>query len=289
MKKIVKFGFTIAFSIILIVNFTSLAGGDGEKPEWEIGDQWKYDMTVLGFSGTVTHEVSDITSINVKGTDYDVYDMEVKGSGGVQHMYYLISDLAIVKTETPTMGTDPPLVNSYDPPKEDFNFPLTVEKTWNSSYTQFISGGGLEPVNITFVETYTAVTIESITVKAGTFECYRIESYDDREYANTTRWYSEEVRNVVKSEVNMSGIATEMELKSFSFKGEGDGSEEDPIFESFILIIIILIVVVLIVILLIIGKRKKAQKASAPPHLQESSQPKSAPPPKKHIPPPPQK
>jgi hypothetical protein len=269
-------GFTFVFIIFLITSSPSLVGGDSEKPDWEVGDKWNYDMSVMGMSVPVTYKVSDITSIDVNGTDYDVYDMEIKGTGGTQHMYYLTSDLALVKTQIPSMGGDSPMISSYDPPKIEFDFPLAVGKTWNSTSIQSVTGGGFDPANLTLIETYNVVRMESITVEAGTFECYRIESMNDNELITTTRWYSEEVRNVVKSTVNISSVNTEMELKSYSFKGEGDGSDDDALPEPLMFLIIPIIIVVLIVGLLLSGKRKKTQKESAPP-------------PEKRIPPPPQK
>jgi hypothetical protein len=64
-------------------------------------------------------------------------------------------------------------------------FPLTVEKTWTDRYG--VSTGGGEFVQQT--GTGTVVGIESVTVPAGTFQAYRIDSRHgplDR----TTLWYA---------------------------------------------------------------------------------------------------
>ena len=256
---------------MLIASLASLVGGDCEKPDWEVGDEWKYDMTVLGMTGTVTYKVSDVTSINVNGTNYDVYDMEIKGSGGIQHTYYLNNNLALVKTEAPSTGTGSGMTWTYDPPKEEFDFPLVVGKTWNSTYTQSISGGGLDPLNVTLIENYTVVKIESVTVKAGTFECYRIESHDENEITNTTRWYSKEVKNVVKSSVKISELTTEMELISFTFDGKGEGSDPPALPNLLLFIIITLIILGIVIGLAVRRKGKKAKETRAKNLISEST------------------
>ncbi len=260
MKRITEFGFSIISCFILVMSLVSMVASDSDTPKWEVGNEWKYEMKVMGIEGTVTHKVSEITNIEVKGTNYEVYHVEVIGSGGTEHMYYTTSDLSLVKMEIPSTSVSSALTFTYHPPKLDFNFPHAVGKTWNSTYNMTIITGEADPVNVTMNEDYEVIKMENLTVAAGTFECFRIESLDRFENIHTTKWYSEDVKNIVKSSVNMTGIITEMEFVSFSTgdKENGVDSQDLPLLSLFIIISIIIFISV--VLLVMRGKKKKANR-----------------------------
>ncbi len=306
LKKIAKLGFAIISCFLLIGGLTSIVMGDSEKPDWKVGDEWKYDMTVMGMNVKVTHKVSEITNINVNGTDYEVFHIEVIGSGGTKHMYYTKSDLSLVKMEVPSTAVSSSFTITYDPPKKEFDFPLVVGKTWNSTYTETIHSDEYGLINVTGTEYYSVVEIESITIKAGTFECYRIESHDDHGFINTTRWYSEDVKYFIKSSEKVNEVTTELELISYTFDGKGEGSAPPALPDLILLVIIPLIILAFVVGVAVSRKRKKAKEARAknstseltptatqPSHpaskttlLQPSSTTTKLPP-QKYIPPPP--
>jgi hypothetical protein len=272
MKRIIKFGFLIISCFILVTSLSSMVEGDSQKPEWEVGNEWKYEMTVMDIKGTVAHKVSEIKNINVNGTNYDVYHVKVIGSGGTEDLYYTISDLALVKMEVPSTAVSSSLTFTYYPPKKEFDFPLAIEKTWNSTYNMTIYSGESDPTDVTMKEDYFITKIENLTIKAGTFECYKIESVDRYESVHTTRWYSKEVKNIVKSSVNMSGMITEMELVSFSHGDKEDGSDSQDLPQLILFIIIPIIIMILIAILVLTIKKRKAKEQQ---HIQSTTEPKS--------------
>jgi hypothetical protein len=281
MKRIAMIGFSIFSCFILVACLASMVVGESYMPEWEVGNEWKYEMTVLDITGTVTHKVSDITNINVNGTNYEVYHVKVIGSGGTEHLYYTISDLSLVKMEVPSTAVSSSLTFTYYPPKNEFDFPLVVEKIWNSSYNMTIYNGESDPTDVTMKEDYSVTKIENLTIKAGTFECYKIESVDRYESVHTTRWYSKEVKNVVKSTVNMSGMITEMELVSFSSGDKKDGSDSQDLPLLLLFIIIPILLLLSIAVLVMRGKNKKTKEPQTP-------QPATEPPPTHDESPPPQ-
>ncbi|UCE36338.1 MAG: hypothetical protein JSW00_12490 [Thermoplasmata archaeon] len=284
-RKIARLGGLIVCCLLIIGNSPIIVVGDCQKPEWKVGDEWKYNMTVMGIKVKVTHKVTEVTNINVNGTDYEVYHVEVKGAGGTEHQYYTKNDLSLVKREVPSTTVTSSYTITYNPPKKEFDFPLVIGKNWVSECNEHIYGEDIGYANITVKDNYTIVGMESVSLSAGVFECYKIESVDRYEITYTTRWYSEEVKNVVKSSVNMSGVVTEMELDSFSSGTEDDDGEEengsgpkdssDDLPLIFIPIIIVIVIVVLVFILLRSRKGKAKgqqppQASSVPPPIYES-------------------
>jgi hypothetical protein len=73
MKRIAMFGFSIFSYFILVACLASNVVGESDTPEWEVGNEWKYEISVFDLTGTVTHKVSEITNIYVNGTNYEVY------------------------------------------------------------------------------------------------------------------------------------------------------------------------------------------------------------------------
>jgi hypothetical protein len=103
----------------------------------------------------------------------------------------------------------------YRPCDEDMQFPLTVGKTWTVVYG-FSTGGG------NFVQqtgTGTVVGIEDVTVPAGTFKAYRVESRHGPDL-RTTFWYvPEPVGFFVKAE-STAPTAPNWELVSYHRAGK---------------------------------------------------------------------
>ncbi len=72
----------------------------------------------------------------------------------------------------------------FRPCEEDMQFPLTVGKTWTIVYGASTGGGNY----IQQTGTGTVVGIEDVTVPAGTFKAYRVESRHGPSL-RTTEWY----------------------------------------------------------------------------------------------------
>jgi hypothetical protein len=105
---------------------------------------------------------------------------------------------------------------------ELYDFPIKVDDQWEISSNIFSSGSfiieGLIEEEFsgseTFDETLQCTNMESVSVPAGDFECYKIISSLD------SVWYSPEVGNIVKSEVDQGDrdytFNMDLSLESFS-------------------------------------------------------------------------
>ncbi len=263
--------------IFIILLFTPLfhgsvftTVGQSPLPEWKVGDKWEYENQLPGMMTNSTTEVTEITTINVNGSDYDGY-IVITTTKIIQpgitttetiNNYIIRNSLALIKTERNNNYPDGSLITTithYSPPKQDYNFPIEVGKTWSSvSIKNSYSDIGAY-YNTSISMNYSVVDVESITVKAGTFKCYKIE-IDDGWGILSYNWYSPEVKNIVKTVVDSQELPSSSELTSYSF-----GEKKDKGFNLFsmpyiLLLILIPIIVISLVILLVRRKGKKKKK-----------------------------
>lgn len=100
----------------------------------------------------------------------------------------------------------------------NLDFPLTVGKQWSLDYKGTYVGSN-KPIARKI--TYEVKGIEQVTVTAGTFRAFKLESDDragQRDYFTTTYWYSPETRSIVKSQFDGSaggqqtGLQRQVEL-----------------------------------------------------------------------------
>jgi hypothetical protein len=280
-RKLIVLGMLCVLAANLLV---VTASGACELPEWENGDTWDYSMTSSYLNVNITQVVDETKTISVNGTDYKVYSVSSDMTMSIMGIelttpstnYYQKSDLAMVKTETSTslLGMSTENVATFSPPKKDCNFPLEVGKIWSETCTA-ISYSKLNNEMESYDEyettfDYSVSGMETVTVPAGTFECYKIVCTD--EFGDETiGWYCPKVKNVVKQSSGDASDPVQMELKSYdvaapkgaSVDKEG-GFSIDSLFEMpylLFLLIIPIIVVVLAVALVAKGKKKKRTEA----------------------------
>ena len=188
-------------------------------PVWSVGDNWVYNCSYENPEGTPKYEESELTIAVVgevaageeEGINEDSYKL-----GGVfepwatrdasdlplvlhvesadiwtskDHMEYLKTSSAIA--ELPGL----PSTVTWTYPG-DYGWPYEVGETWSASVR--VVAGVLD--EITELE-FKVLGVETITVPAGTFECYHIVTYEPTSPDNYTfeHWFS----TVVKSDVKM--------------------------------------------------------------------------------------
>jgi hypothetical protein len=293
-KKWMRAAIGIMLSVLLLQGLSLPVVGQAEMPEFNIGDRWEYLSTTLGMNMSMTFEISEQTTIDVNGTNYNVWAIEADSTidflgyytaESTGYNYHLISNMAVVKSDMTmsVIGIDSTIIITYEPPKADIDFPLTIGKTWTSSFTETTQTdvmGETEYSQYNSSFNYTVIGMETITVEAGTFECYKIEA-DDGEGTLVTIWYSSEVKNKVKEVTSSWGtIDTETQLVDYQFAGE-NGDEDEEGFNLFampylLLFLLIIIVVIVVVVVAARGKGKKA-KAQAPPQIPQQPQGVAAP------------
>ncbi len=227
-------------------------------PTWWIGDSWIYTADPVSyysqngsFDGRIEdlkREVLDVTTISHGDDEFEVYQVGITGNisgemtweilsgdleGEIQGVSYIrIIDLAEVKTELVSTGTvyflfidweyEMTNTNLFFPPLELYDFPLKIYDLWEISCNSLSSGSFIveDLIQEEFSEsgwldqTMQCTGKESVSVPAGDFESYKIT------YSSDTIWYSPEVGNIVKSEVDHSGsnnsFNMDLSLESFS-------------------------------------------------------------------------
>jgi hypothetical protein len=171
-----------------------------DRPEWKVGDQWRYSWKRVGTSGTLTREVvredtfAGVSSYVVRvGKNESFYTKDVLGL------------LATMSGGKVTLKRNAP----YQP----LSWPLEVGKEWKNSFT-------LERVeeksSQTFNHRMVVAKVEEVKVPAGAYEAFKIEVYGD--YSGnllSEYWYSPQVKWFVRTRNYQQGGVREEELLSY--------------------------------------------------------------------------
>jgi len=227
-----------------------------DVPTWEAGDEWTYEVSDNSSSMTTEMElmlrVEGLESVQVGTSSFECYVLDISGKvTGTSGIYTLTgnvagtrwvrrSDLALIKEQTTINGTAMVVIfpgtyvafqnHSYDPPLEEYDFPLDAQDSWSESSSEdyqndeYINIAGLFDFNNTDNGTTTAnfsavyAGLSQATVPAGTFATDLIRMTT----ANGTveRHYSDSVGNVVWEEVRDSGVTTVTKLKSYKLNSQ---------------------------------------------------------------------
>lgn len=202
-------------------------------PVWDTSMSWTYDYEYendLGttFQGTETQAVEAIQDINLGGFEYEAYRISLSGhetfdsgdysgSTDISGYYFLrTADLALIKTEketttqidNPSTTRKEDIVETFQPPRKDFKFPLEKSKSWNSSthYTRHttITIDDNPTMDIEEGDLYLTCRVqneENIPVSAGTFFTYSVRRSHNNNPRNYTQyWFSPQVSYIVKDE-----------------------------------------------------------------------------------------
>ena len=277
-----------ALAVLTTIPIPVLA--DMNLPEFEVGDQWVYSVNlkmedVATLSGDWTYEVQG----EIQDSGHQVYDVSLTGEGSATFdtigimtytlngfIYLRVSDLATVKEsmildfDTSILGIGAYMsifVNmTYDPPLNDFDFPIKEGDTWSTTTSITIS---MDMVSSLFPSSSSSITIsltaefeveskETVDVPAGKFATYVIKATEAD--GNTTYTYmSTKSGYMVKSRLyNSTGVSMgSMNLKSYSFAAPGgDGDLFSEIMDLWLFIVLIIVVLVIIGVIIRIRQRK---------------------------------
>jgi hypothetical protein len=260
----------ISMFLLLATPFSSFTAlSDAELPQWMVGDKWTYNSISHSVTRTLTVEVTDISTVNVNGTDYDVYVVETSTAITVENNtyttiitnYIIRSTFETVKTEfaeSDPEGLIYEMTMTYSPPRKDYDFPLEVGKTWYSNYTEILFDG-FDYNNISMSISYLVTEIEYLTLEVGTFECYKIE-VNDGMVSTYYNWYSPDVNNTVEATIG-TDLFLPLELTSYTISGGGDGDgDSEPAEIPYLLLLIPIIIAVILVVMIILKKKSNEKK-----------------------------
>ncbi len=159
-------GSTLNFAVIVVSNNSKDKDKRLEKPEWEIGDMWKYrissntyEATMPPLDGTLTMKITKDTRINVNNKDYEAflmsmdsdiemkldydfgpyYDLDVEMYGD---NYYRKSDYATIQYKMTMemsanmfgeeMNAKSNITKTFKPPFNEYDFPVKIGELWST-------------------------------------------------------------------------------------------------------------------------------------------------------------
>lgn len=175
-------------------------GERAEKPEWKVGYEWKYNWKSPVGSGTVTREI--IREEAFEGVQSWVVRV------GRNEQYYtkdVLGEMAIMSRGK--------LITKRTPPRRFVSWPLEVGREWKDIYLlDSPEEKSSRKLNIRRVVS----KIEVVSTAAGTFEAFKIESYNQSDgRLLTEHWYSSVAKWFVKLKETLRDGAREDELTSF--------------------------------------------------------------------------
>ena len=202
-------------------------------PTLDVSMSWTYDYEYENdqgttFQGTETQAVEAIQDLNLGGFEYEAYRISLSGHGTLDSGdytgsidfsgYYFLrtADLALIKTEketttqidNPSITRKEDVVETYQPPRMDFKFPLEKGKWWefDTHYTRHTTTTTddnpdieMDEEDLSFI--FRVREEENINISLGTFFTYSVWRSDKNNVQNyTSYWYSPEVSYIVKEE-----------------------------------------------------------------------------------------
>jgi hypothetical protein len=175
-------------------------------PQWRVGEEWTYRYDGPGSAATFVWAVD-------RDEVVDGQSCHVIKSGN-REIFCRTADFALVR-ET----VDGTVVRRIAAPRSGWrwvDFPLTVGKTWEMSYTEERPADGkLEDVQ----RCYTVGARETIDVPAGALDTLRIACVDARTGASAgTIWYGPPVRQPVKGDLVLSAGKQVRELTAYRLR-----------------------------------------------------------------------
>ena len=241
-------------SILLV----SPVGAELEKPVFEKGDYWVYDVTLYNYYengtqyieglGTLRSEVIKKDKITINGKNYNVVVLnetriidyiDGERESSVITRYLDEDSLAVLMEVEKNAGTWQVTEATYDPPILYYNYPLFAGKNWSIDSNATFSPYGNTTRYIAFCE---CIGKQNITTKAGKFEnCYVVKIVEPYYLSNDTylSYYFAAIHpdayicffeQYLPNQTGENVLRISANLTSYSYS-PGEESEKTPDFE----------------------------------------------------------
>jgi hypothetical protein len=176
------------------------SGARAEKPEWQVGYEWRYAWKGPKGSGTLSHEI-------VREDIYDEVLVWVIRAGRNEN-FYSKSSLGLLATLS---GGKP--ISRRNATHDILSWPLEPGKEWNNTYIlERPEEKSSQKLDLHMI----VASVEEIKVPAGTFEAFKTEVYNNfNGKLLSEHWYSPKVRWLVKSKTYLMDGVREEELISY--------------------------------------------------------------------------
>ena len=259
----VVLAFAIALASILIVSPPVAATQN--HPSWTQGDFWVYTRTQGSTTSTLRIDVHEKTSLTLAQGTYSVWHVtttttDANGNSVVVHSWVQESNLGNAKTNT-SLGLFGVVQVTFDPPRAEAVFPLTVGATWSLNTTVRVVG---QTFSLPIAYSGVVAAEQTTTVPAGSFSVAVISDPASGPPQQKNH-YSESTGNHVRREsfANNGSRTTDDQLTAYRYQSGTLG---------LLLIGIGIAIVAVIAIAVFVTMRRR--RARGPPQ-----QPPSVPPP----------
>jgi hypothetical protein len=273
-----KLSSILVVSMLIFGSFVILSPGakaQGSAPTWSIGDYWEYsgsvDISGTMYSVIVRLQVESKFTLSIDTSEYESFNCTVSlavSSGGTSftltsYIYLRTSDLAMVKTYQSFMGFTS--VDTYNPPQETFQFPLSDGQTWSSTSTHNSTSGG-HTYTTTITNDFSVSGSTSVTVPAGTFNTFTVTETPRGGGSPGKIYYSDSIGYAAKLNGSVMGLSLtlgmDLVLKSFKYQNAPAGS----LLIILIVVIVIVVVVVAILIAVMMSRQRRRGVYVQPPN-----------------------
>jgi hypothetical protein len=239
------------------------ARAQGNAPQWSSGDYWEYAGTDVLYNESYTEilrlNVIGKESVAVGGGSNETYHcsftrtVSYRGSFSWEGDTYLrTSDLAVVKVFNETSFSSE---YRFDPPLEQFHFPLYDGQGWRQ-------GGREMNYGWNYFWSFDVSGPETVSVPAGTFSAFVVNG--SRQPESPSRdYYSDSVGFLVRTRALFLGLPTTIDLDLQSHGHRGGNSQTFPL--SVALAVVIIIAVIVFVLAAFIIPRLLIRARKAPP------------------------
>ena len=202
MRKSILLIFLVMFVPAILYGQTKIG-----PPAWNVGDRW-----VLGEDVVITVASSDQSSYSLTYTIAGRDSTIIYEKPSLSRLYYMVRDKRI---------------NYEGRNKRLFNFPMEIGKSWQDKFIEKPTALGAQET--TYIETFTPLGWEDITVAAGKFKAVKLEYKQEKVGQTGTQpkegkvfyWYSPDVKYMLKCQYEKSDYWDEpsnWELNAFKLK-----------------------------------------------------------------------
>ena len=221
-----KFALSLAILVSFCLTFAVSCENNaqppsGALPTWNVGDTWTSRCFISGYEYTIVETVTGDQIYN--GIDCYIVNKQITGEEGstgtepmltITGVYDKNSFTAVGVVTGHALITNASCNYSVEP------YPLSVGKTWTTTYNTTRTSIPIEEhqaIIETYSNTYKVEGAESITVPAGTFQCFKIVTYNSSSNSIiNTRWVTDITEGYTVKEIDDGGITTELVSYSLS-------------------------------------------------------------------------
>jgi hypothetical protein len=259
----------VASSVILgmFVFASPPARAQGSAPQWTAGDYWEYAGTDVLYNESYTEiirlDVIGKESVAVGSGSNETYHCSFSRTiiigGSVYNSegdtYLRTSDLAVVRVFTNLTALSSEY--RFDPPLEEFHFPLYDGQWWHQSGMETNYGSN-------YFWSFDVSGPETVSVAAGTFSAFIVNGSEQPEPPSRD-YFSDSVGFLVKTRGLFLGLPTIVDLDLRSYGHQTGNPSVFPLMVTIVVIIIVFVAVMLMLFIISILRSRARKTPPVPP------------------------